>query len=94
MAYRVWLEEILNTFIIIAEQHALDTETLKLKIETEKTDQHVRLWLEYQGEEITSPTSRVQFLLAQRLAAHMNCQANIDRVKVDNWRLSLKLPRF
>ena len=94
MAYRVWLEEILNTFINIAEQHALDAETLKIEIETEQTDRHVRLWLEYQGEEMTSPTSRVQFLLAQRLAAHMNCQVNIDRLKVDRWELSLKLPRF
>ena len=83
-----FLAEILHTFLRIAEHHAFASNAIKLGIETED---NIQIWLEYQGEGITSATSKVQILVAQRMAARMNGQANLDQVGENCWKLWIKL---
>ncbi len=85
---QAFLEEILRTFLRIAEQHVFDSNPITLEIEAK---QNTQIWLEYQGEGITSATSKVQLLVVQRMAARMNGQANLDQVGVNRWKLWVNL---
>jgi hypothetical protein len=56
-----------------------------------ETKRSARIWVEYTGEVITGATFKVQILVAQRMAARMNGQANIDQLGANRWKLWVNL---
>jgi len=85
---QAWLGEILCIFLAIAEQHAFGPNAIKMGVNARRGAQ---IWVEYSGEAITSATSKVQILVAQRMAARMNGQANIDQLGANRWKLWINL---
>ena len=85
-----FLREILRTFFKIIEQHAFDSSPIKIGLDTGQKG-NIQVWLEYQGEGIAAATTKVQILVAQRMAARMNGQANLEQVGADRWKLWINL---